>query len=132
MKLLSSVGGASGPLYGTLFIRASYGSGSQNRINSGRVAGVSGRRDCRRYRTRKSRTRDKTLCDVWVPVLHEAKKNLQAGMSPSLLLNTMVQDAATAVDNTINYAGEKKDVPVISALAVWAIRSRRDLLLADD
>ena len=44
MKLLSSVGGASGPLYG-------------NRIKSGRVAGVSGRRDCRRYRTRKSRTR---------------------------------------------------------------------------
>lgn len=43
---------------------------------------------------------------VLVPVLHEAKKNLQAG-SVAFLLNTMVQDAATAVDNTINMQAKK-------------------------
>ncbi|WP_000696866.1 DAK2 domain-containing protein, partial [Escherichia albertii] len=61
---------------------------------------------------------DKTLCDVWVPVLNEAKKNLQAGMSPSLLLNTMVQDAATAVDNTINMQAKKGRASYLGARSV--------------
>ncbi|MWP22267.1 DAK2 domain-containing protein, partial [Escherichia coli] len=55
---------------------------------------------------------------VWVPVLHEAKKNLQAGMSPSLLLNTMVQDAATAVDNTINMQAKKGRASYLGARSV--------------
>lgn len=56
MKLLSSVGGASGPStahYLFVLLRRS----EQNGVKSGRVAGVSGRRNCRSHRARKSRTR---------------------------------------------------------------------------
>ena len=118
MKLLSSVGGASGPLYCTLFIRASAAVGARTELTLEEwlacleegIAGVIARG--------KAEQGDKTLCDVWVPVLHEAKKNLQAGMSPSLLLNTMVQDAATAVDNTINMQAKKGRASYLGARSV--------------
>ncbi|EPC0820287.1 dihydroxyacetone kinase subunit DhaL [Escherichia albertii] len=118
MKLLSSVGGASGPLYGTLFIRTSATIGARTELSLEEwlacleegIAGVIARG--------KAEQGDKTLCDVWVPVLNEAKKNLQAGMSPSLLLNTMVQDAATAVDNTINMQAKKGRASYLGARSV--------------
>ncbi|MCZ8626893.1 dihydroxyacetone kinase subunit DhaL [Escherichia albertii] len=111
MKLLSSVGGASGPLYGTLFIRTSAAIGARTELSLEEgIAGVIARG--------KAEQGDKTLCDVWVPVLNEAKKNLQAGMSPSLLLNTMVQDAATAVDNTINMQAKKGRASYLGARSV--------------
>ncbi len=39
-------------------------------------------------------------------------------MSPSLLLNTMVQDAATAVDNTINMQAKKGRASYLGARSV--------------
>lgn len=74
MKLLSSVGGASGPLYGTLFIRSSAAVGARTELTLEEwlacleegIAGVIARG--------KAEQGDKTLCDVWVPVLQEAKE----------------------------------------------------------
>lgn len=121
MKLLSSVGGASGPLYGTLFIRTSAAIGARTELSLEEwlacleegIAGVIARG--------KAEQGDKTLCDVWVPVLNEAKKNLQAGMSPSLLLNTwckMLQQQSI----TPSICRRKKDEPATLALVVWVIR----------
>lgn len=118
MKLLSSVGGASGPLYGTLFIRASATVGARTELSMGEwldcleegVAGVIARG--------KAEQGDKTLCDVWVPVLSAAKSNLQAGMSEASLLTTMVQDAATAVNNTINMQAKKGRASYLGARSV--------------
>ncbi|MBJ9241024.1 dihydroxyacetone kinase subunit DhaL [Citrobacter freundii] len=118
MKLLSSVGGASGPLYGTLFIRASAAVGVRTELSIAEwldclqegIAGVIARG--------KAEQGDKTLCDVWVPVLNVARRNLQGGMSETLVLSTMVQDAATAVNNTINMQAKKGRASYLGARSV--------------
>jgi len=118
MKLLSSVGGASGPLYGTLFIRTSAAIGVRTELSIEEwldclqegISGVIARG--------KAEQGDKTLCDVWVPVLHAAKVNLQAGMSESELLRVMEQDAVTAVNNTINMQAKKGRASYLGARSV--------------
>lgn len=118
MKLLSSVGGASGPLYGTLFIRASAAVGVRTELSIAEwldclqegIAGVIARG--------KAEQGDKTLCDVWIPVLNAARRNLQGGMSETRVLSTMVQDAATAVNNTINMQAKKGRASYLGARSV--------------
>ncbi|WP_156293442.1 dihydroxyacetone kinase subunit DhaL [Serratia oryzae] len=77
MTLLSSVGGASGPLFGTFFIRAAQAANAkqslelaelQQMIQEG-VAGVAMRG--------KAEPGDKTLCDVWWPVLESLDQSVQ-------------------------------------------------------
>ncbi|NDO79645.1 dihydroxyacetone kinase subunit L [Citrobacter sp. NCU1] len=107
MILLSSVGGASGPLYGTLFIRASSAAGVKSELTLGEflsclqegINGVISRG--------KAEQGDKTLCDVWVPVLNAAMNNLQLGMSSEDVLIAMEKDAVQAVNNTINMQAKK-------------------------
>ena len=75
MSLLSKVGGASGPLYGTFFIRAATKSMKKEALTLAEltdilqagVDGVVGRG--------KAEPGDKTMCDVWWDVIAEAKNS---------------------------------------------------------
>lgn len=104
MTLLSQVGGASGPLYGTLFIKgATLANGKEelslvelvNVLKAG-VEGVIARG--------RAEAGDKTMCDVWLPLLDElAQADLT--QSPALVLQQ-------AIEKTENFA--KLTVPMVA------------------
>lgn len=107
MTLLSSVGGASGPLYGTLFIRTAQSMGADedislaeliNALKSG-VNGVISRG--------KAELGDKTMCDVWLPVINQAQISLQQGMAEEYVLNEMLEMADHATLSTIEMQAKK-------------------------
>ncbi|VEI47090.1 dihydroxyacetone kinase subunit DhaL [Actinobacillus equuli] len=71
MTLLSQVGGASGPLYGTLFIKGSQVANGKEQLTFEELisifkAGVEGI-----VARGRAELGDKTMCDVWLPLLDE-------------------------------------------------------------
>ncbi|EIL2907246.1 dihydroxyacetone kinase subunit DhaL [Vibrio alginolyticus] len=107
MTLLSSVGGASGPLYGTLFIRTAAAVGTREQLTFEELvdalkSGVDGV-----VSRGKAELGDKTMCDVWLPVLVSVKALLENGMSADHLLNEMVELAETSAVATIEMLAKK-------------------------
>lgn len=107
MTLLSSVGGASGPLYGTLFIRSAAAMGARETLTfeelitnlKGGVDGVISRG--------KAAPGDKTMCDVWLPVLEQAKASIDSGASEADMINEMVEVAEKSTVSTIEMQAKK-------------------------
>lgn len=103
MTLLSSVGGASGPLFGTFFMKMAVPVSGKESLNLGEftqalsegVAGVVVRG--------KAELGDKTMCDVWLPVL----ANLQTQNDFATALQTAVSVAEQAAENTIPIQAKK-------------------------
>ncbi|AEV36862.1 dihydroxyacetone kinase, L subunit [Pseudovibrio sp. FO-BEG1] len=103
MTLMSSIGGASGPLYGTFFIRAAASAKGKDELDlagltavlEAGVAGIVARG--------KAEPGDKTMCDVWWPVLDAAKaaENLEAA------LLAMVAAADAGVASTVDMRAKK-------------------------
>ncbi|SIN99199.1 dihydroxyacetone kinase subunit DhaL [Halodesulfovibrio marinisediminis] len=101
MVLLSSIGGASGPLYGALFLKGAITVGDANELDAAAfmtflATGVAGLVE--RGRTEEN---EKTMYDVWAPVLREYKKNLDAGMGLEEILKACVDAAETGMKATI-------------------------------
>lgn len=107
MTLISSVGGASGPLYGTFFLRASAAvSGKQALTNENLLAllhqGVDGI-----IQRGKAQRGDKTMLDVWLPALETLKTELEAGISlPEAMQHTIVT-AEQSMKDTIPMLAKK-------------------------
>lgn len=75
MTLLSSVGGASGPLFGTLFMKMATATQNKEQVSLSEFTlalqeGVSGV-----VARGKAEIGDKTMCDVWLPVIAELQAN---------------------------------------------------------
>jgi dihydroxyacetone kinase DhaL subunit (EC 2.7.1.121) len=107
MTLLSSVGGASGPLYGTLFIRTAAAVGTREQLTFEELidvlkSGVDGV-----VSRGKAELGDKTMCDVWLPVLTNIKASLDKGTSADHLHNEMVELAEANVLATIEMQAKK-------------------------
>ncbi len=81
MTLLSSVGGASGPLFGTFFIRAAQATQARQSLTLEELYqmfrdgadGVISRG--------KAEPGDKTMCDVWVPVVESLRQSSEQNLS---------------------------------------------------
>ncbi|WP_127958151.1 dihydroxyacetone kinase subunit DhaL [Serratia microhaemolytica] len=107
MTLFSSVGGASGPLYGTFFVCAASAAGARTSLTlkdlldamSVGIDGVVARG--------KAALGDKTLCDVWLPVLETAKQALSDGIEPMQILALIESSAEQCVINTIMMQAKK-------------------------
>jgi dihydroxyacetone kinase-like protein len=79
MTLMSSVGGAAGPLYGTAFLRASTSLGDTEEIDAGAAATmIAAARDGIAARG-KAEVGDKTMIDAWTPAAESAATAAQAG-----------------------------------------------------
>lgn len=107
MSLLSKVGGASGPLYGTFFIRAATKAAKKESLNIGDLvdmlqAGVDGV-----VARGKAAPGDKTMCDVWWEVIAEAKASAEKGDSVEATLEAMAQAAAAGAEKTIPMQAKK-------------------------
>lgn len=107
MSLLSKVGGASGPLYGTFFIRAATKSAAKESLTltefidalQAGVDGVVGRG--------KAEPGDKTMCDAWWEVIAAGQSALESGSEIGAALESMAQAAASGVEKTIPMQARK-------------------------
>lgn len=107
MVLLSNVGGASGPLFGTFFLRAAQATQAhqsltlvelQQMIREG-AEGVISRG--------KAEPGDKTMCDVWLPVAESLEQAITQNLSIPAALETASQVAEQAVQSTITMQARK-------------------------
>jgi phosphoenolpyruvate---glycerone phosphotransferase subunit DhaL len=107
MTLMSSVGGASGPLYGTFFMKAGMALAGKEEIDApGLVtfleAGIKG--ILQRGRAARG---DKTMVDVWLPVFETIKAAISSGASVQDALATAVVAAEKGVEDTIPLQARK-------------------------
>ena len=91
--LMSTVGGAAGPLYGTAFLRASKAAGDGDLDGAGVAALIAGALDGIQARG-KATTGEKTMVDAWTPALEAARAAAEAGSDPLAVLEA----AATAAE----------------------------------
>ena len=91
--LMSTVGGAAGPLYGTAFLRASKAAGDGNLDGAGVAALITGALDGIQARG-KATTGEKTMVDAWTPALEAARAAAESGGDPAAVLEA----AATAAE----------------------------------
>lgn len=141
MTLMSSVGGASGPLYGTFYMKAGMALAGKEEVDAlGLVcfleAGVEGIRQ--RGRAERS---DKTMYDVWAPVLDEVRTAIDGGTSVKDALARAVKAAEKGVEDTVplqarkgraSYLGERsighRDPGAVSSCLM--IRTLQEILTA--
>jgi len=105
MALVSTVGGASGPLYGTLFLRMGMAAGNKNELSKEDVLklfqsaleGVKQRG--------KAVPGDKTMVDAWTPAVDAFQKALTNGDALSVAL----EKATTAAEE-----GMKATIPLVA------------------
>ena len=91
--LMSTVGGAAGPLYGTAFLRASKAAGDGELDGAGVAAVIAGALEGIQARG-KATTGEKTMVDAWTPALEAARAAAESGSDPAAVLEA----AATAAE----------------------------------
>jgi dihydroxyacetone kinase-like protein len=107
MTLISSVGGASGPLYGTFFMRSGMAMAAKEELddedlfkmlNSG-VEGI--------VQRGRPVLEDKTMFDAWAPALDGMRAAIDEGKETSVVLETAVAGAKQGMENTIPLQARK-------------------------
>ena len=91
--LMSTVGGAAGPLYGTALLRASKAAGDGELDGAGVAAVIAGALEGIQARG-KATTGEKTMVDAWTPALEAARAAAESGSDPAAVLEA----AATAAE----------------------------------
>ena len=107
MTLISSVGGASGPLYGTMFLRASVVTAGKSELNAtdvvklfqAFVAGVVGRG--------KATVGDKTMLDALQPAADTLEQAIGSGSHLSDALQQAIQAAEAGMNQTFPLVAKK-------------------------
>ncbi|WP_434995585.1 dihydroxyacetone kinase subunit DhaL [Arthrobacter sp. Ld5] len=95
MTLMSTVGGAAGPLYGTAFLRAATALGEAEQIDAAAAAGmIRAARDGIVARG-KAEVGDKTMVDAWTPATDAAGTAAQAGATAAEVLAAAAAAART-------------------------------------
>ncbi|WGE86872.1 dihydroxyacetone kinase subunit DhaL [Actinobacillus equuli subsp. haemolyticus] len=106
MTLLSQVGGASGPLYGTLFIKGSQVANGKEQLTFEELVGVfTGGVEGIVARGR-AEPGDKTLCDVWLPLLDELAQ-VDHTQPEAVLLDQAVEKAKNFANATVPMTAKK-------------------------
>ncbi|MCI0155836.1 dihydroxyacetone kinase subunit L [Leifsonia shinshuensis] len=107
MTLISTVGGASGPLYGTAFLKAAEPVGDAETIDAETlVALLAAARDGIVSRG-KAEPGDKTMIDAWTPAVEAASAALAAGADPAAVLSAAADAAEKGSDATIPLVARK-------------------------
>ncbi|MET0844494.1 MAG: dihydroxyacetone kinase subunit DhaL [Mycetocola sp.] len=98
--LISTVGGASGPLYGTAYLKAAGAVAHLGELDGAAVAGLlRAARDGIVLRG-KAEIGDKTMIDAWSPAVDAADAALAGGSSPSEILQAAADAAAAGAEAT--------------------------------
>jgi phosphoenolpyruvate---glycerone phosphotransferase subunit DhaL len=107
MALISSVGGASGPLYGTFFMRSGAASMSKEELNTEDLLqlffdGVDGI-----VQRGRPQLGDKTMFDTWAPALETMRAAFVSGNDTIAALRSTVAAAEQGMKNTIPLQAKK-------------------------
>jgi dihydroxyacetone kinase-like protein len=100
MALMSKVGGAAGPLYGTAYLRAATSLGDSAELDGGALAAaLAAARDGVVARG-KAEPGDKTMVDAWTPAVEAAQKAAGNGEDEVSVLQAAAEAAATGAAAT--------------------------------
>lgn len=107
MALISSVGGASGPLYGTFFMRAGDAVQSRQELDAQDIvnmldAGLEGL-----VQRGRAAIGDKTMIDAWSPAITALKESLANGENLNDALQACVEAAEQGMQDTIPLIAKK-------------------------
>ncbi len=101
MKLVSSVGGASGPLYGTFFLRLAAASGDATTLDGPGLA-TALRAGCDGIKARgKAELGEKTMLDALLPAMDALDEAVASGQSPAEAMKAAAEAARTGREATI-------------------------------
>ena len=107
MTLISTVGGASGPLYGTLFLQASMAAGAKKEVSSEEFGAMLEKGISGVVQRGKAVIGDKTMIDVLEPAIDALKSALKAGEPLSEALSKASEAAHRGVESTIPLVARK-------------------------
>jgi dihydroxyacetone kinase-like protein len=107
MTLISSVGGASGPLYGTFFMRAAGAAQSKQELDAQDLANVLQAGLEGLVQRGRAAVGDKTMVDAWVPALDAFKAALEQGEDLIEAVQASVEAAEQGVKDTIPLVAKK-------------------------
>lgn len=107
MTLMSSIGGASGPLYGTFFIRAATSTATKEELDLAELIKMLEDGTAGVVMRGKAEPGDKTMCDVWWPVMKAANDAKEAGSDLPTALDKMVAAGEEAAKGTIPMQARK-------------------------
>lgn len=100
MTMMSKVGGAAGPLFGTAYLRAATSVGDAVDIDAGQLAeALAAARDGIVARG-KAEVGDKTMIDAWTPAVDAAREAAEAGSGPADVLDAAALAAEQGAEST--------------------------------
>ncbi|EMD1656794.1 dihydroxyacetone kinase subunit DhaL [Pluralibacter gergoviae] len=107
MTLLSNVGGASGPLFGTFFIRAAAVTQARQSLTLDELYQMVREGADGVVSRGKAEPEDKTMCDVWLPVVASLRQSSEQGLTVQAALDVAAEEAARAAQATITLQARK-------------------------
>jgi phosphoenolpyruvate---glycerone phosphotransferase subunit DhaL len=105
--LISTVGGASGPLYGTFFLQLGIASAGKSTIDLATLLAGLDAALTSMQRLGKAEPGDKTMLDALIPAREALRKALSDGASPQEAMNTAVAAAEEGMRATIPLVARK-------------------------
>ena len=105
--LISTVGGAAGPLYGTAFLRASSAAGDRESLDAAEVVTVLGAARDGIVTRGKASVGDKTMVDVWEPVVSAAQEALERGGDLGAVVSAAAEAASEGAAATVPLVARK-------------------------
>lgn len=107
MTLLSNVGGASGPLFGTFFIRAAQVTQAHQSLTLEELYQMIREGAEGVINRGKAEPGDKTMCDVWLAVVASLRQSSEQNVSLNAALDAACQQAESAAQSTITMHARK-------------------------
>jgi len=107
MVLLSNVGGASGPLFGTFFIRAAQSAQAHQSLTLVELYQMMREGADGVINRGKAEPGDKTMCDVWLPVVESLRQSSEQHLSVADALQAATGVAEAAAHATIPMQARK-------------------------
>lgn len=107
MSLMSKVGGAAGPLYGSVFLKGSKAVDGTDELDSAGVAEMLAASLAGLQARGKATTGEKTMVDAWTPAVEAARTSAEAGSTPAEVLRAAALAAAEGSDATIPMVATK-------------------------
>lgn len=100
MTLMSKVGGAAGPLYGTAYLRMASSVGDAPELDSAALAAALGAARDGIVTRGKAEVGDKTMIDAWTPAVDAADVAAANGESPAQILKAAADAAQVGAEST--------------------------------
>ncbi len=107
MSLMSKVGGAAGPLYGSVFLKGSKAVDGNGELDGTGLAEMLAASLAGLQARGKATTGEKTMVDAWTPAVEAAKAAAAEGKAPAEVLRAAAAAAAEGSDATIPMVATK-------------------------